>query len=316
MAPQRILYVLEPFDVPYGGVATIYRHVEILHANGLPASIAISKAPARDFYEIAAPTLIHGGRLEQLVTANDVLVIPEGFKAHLDALAGLSAKRFLFCQNQRFLQFSEDPSLGVAEFNVDGVIASSQAICDFFRDVYGLTDVPLLPYAIDPELFKPANEKRRQIAYMPRKFGAEAAFIEAVFKRRYPRHAKVPWVSIDNVKQSIAAKMLGESEVFVSFSHRESFGLPPLEAMSSGCLVAGFHGDGGLEYITVENGWWAVSGDWKSTTDGLAAALDLLDAGGPALDAMRGAMAATVTRYSPARRDSALLSFWREQIET
>ena len=314
MNSRRILYVLEPFSIPFGGVATIYRHVEILHQHGMPALVALSKAPARDFYDTNAPTLIHGGRLDKLVRAGDVVVIPEGFKSYLELLAATPAKRLMFCQNQYYLPFGHDPSLGIDEFNVDGVIASSDAICVFFRDVYGIVDVPLLPYAVDPELFRPADRKRRQIAYMPRKLGTERAFIEAVFKRRYPRHVKVPWIPIQDVARSEAAKIMGESAVFLSLSHRESFGLPPLEAMACGCLVAGFHGDGGLEYMTVENGWWAGTGDGRSATDGLAAALDLLDAGGPSLVAMGDAMASTVKCYNPARLESELLSFWRNEL--
>jgi glycosyltransferase involved in cell wall biosynthesis len=314
MRNGRILYVLEPFPIPYGGVATIYRHVEILHGHGLPASVAISKAPARDFYATTAPLLIHGGHLNELVREGDAVVIPEGFKSYLQSLVSTPAKRLMFCQNHHYLPFAQSPNLGIAEFNVDGVIASSNAIRSFFRDVYGIMDVPLLPYAIDPNLFRPADLKKRQIVYMPRKLGRDAAFIESVFKRRYPRHAGVPWIPIHDVSQSEAAKILGESEVFLSLSHRESFGLPPLEAMACGCLAAGFHGEGGLEYMTVENGWWAGAGDWKSTTDGLAAAFDLLDAEGPALDSKRDAMASTVRRYSPARLESELLAFWQKEF--
>jgi hypothetical protein len=50
-----------------------------------------------------------------------------------------------------------------------------------------------------------SDRKRRQIAYMPRKLGTERAFIEAVFKRRYPRHVEVPWIPIQDVARSEAA---------------------------------------------------------------------------------------------------------------
>ena len=68
--------------------------------------------------------------------------------------------------------------------------------------------------------------------------------------------------------------------------------------------------------MTNENGWWAETGDWKASVDGLAAALDLLQAGGDVLAFRRAAMAATVDRYSPARMRAALLAFWRKEIAT
>ena len=40
-----------------------------------------------------------------------------------------------------------------------------------------------------------------------------------------------------------------ESILFLSFNHREGFGLPPAEAMACGCYVIGYHGQGGKEYF-------------------------------------------------------------------
>lgn|SRR5262249_53807656 len=37
-------------------------------------------------------------------------------------------------------------------------------------------------------------------------------------------------------------------------AHQESLGLTPIEGMAAGCLVAGYHGYGGLEYATAQNG--------------------------------------------------------------
>ena len=309
---NRIVYMLEATKTPVGGVATIYHHVEILNAHGFAAFVGLRAKPATDFYETNAPLLIHGGRLQ--VAPGDVFVIPECWPRLNRALKGTPAKRLMFCQNQYYLPFTSDPRAGIAEFDVNSVIVSSQAVKVFFRDVYGVADLPLFPYAIDPARFAPARQKQRQIAFMPRKLPKDAAFIKSVFQRRHPRYADVPWLPIKNVAQREAARLMGESECFLSLSDKESFGLPPLEAMACGCLVAGFHGDGGREYMTVENGWWAETGDYKACADGLAAALAALDTGGPALDARRAAMTATVERYNPARLESALLAFWQRQI--
>jgi hypothetical protein len=246
----------------------------------------------------------------------DIFVLPERFRYSLKVLLETPAKRLMFCQNQYLLPFSSNPQVDVGEFNVHGIIASSEAVRNFFKDVYRVPDLPLLPYAIDPARFKPAAHKKRQVAFMPRKLPEEAAFIANVFRRRYPRHAGVPWVAIDNISVSEAAAMMGESDVFLSLSHCESFGLPPLEAMACGCLVAGFHGDGGREYMSVANGWWAETGDWKAAAEGLAAALDLLESGGSALNLRLQAMASTVNRYSPERLESALIAFWAKELTT
>ena len=84
--------------------------------------------------------------------------------------------------------------------------------------------------------------------------------------------------------------------------------------MSCGCLVAGYHGEGGRTYMTPENGWWAEMGDWKSCVDGLAAALDLSDRGGSAYEARQCAMASTLENYAVERLEADLVAFWRREL--
>ena len=52
------------------------------------------------------------------------------------------------------------------------------------------------------------------------------------------------------------ARVFGESALFLSLSRFESLGLTTLEALASGCIVAGFTGFGGRDYATACNGWW------------------------------------------------------------
>jgi glycosyltransferase involved in cell wall biosynthesis len=310
MSSRRIIYVLEPFSSPFGGVAVIYRHVEMLVAHGFSAFVHLPEKPAVDFYGTTAPQLIGTFALNTV----DVLVIPEILGWALRQFRPVPVRRLMFCQNHYNLPFAADSRAGIAEWGVHGVIASSEAIRDHFRDIYGLTDIPLIPCAIDPNRFTPARRKKRQIAFMPRKLPQDAARIGEDFKRRYPRFADVRWVPIDDVSQAEAARILGESSVFLSLSHRESLGLPPLEAMACGCLVAGYDGDGGREYVNAANGWWAETGNWNTCVDGLAAAFDLLDEGGEQLRARHRAMAQTVARYSPQRMEAELLAFWRLEL--
>ncbi len=310
MSSRRIIYVLEPFASPYGGVAVIYRHVEILRAHGFSAFAHLPERPAVDFYQTTAPQLIGNIALQ----ATDVLVIPEILGWALRQFRPLPLRRLMFCQNHNNLPPVADPSDALAEWGVHAVIASSVAVQAHLMGRCGLLDVPIIPCAVDPARFAPAKRKKRQVAHMPRKLPSEASAIESEFRRRHRRLADVPWVSIDQVSQAEAARVLGESEVFLSLSHRESLGLPPLEAMASGCLVAGYHGEGGREYMNSLNGWWAEAGDWQACVDGLAAAFDSLDRRDQELQARRRAMMQTVARYSPQSMEAALLDYWRAEL--
>ena len=57
------------------------------------------------------------------------------------------------------------------------------------------------------------------------------------------------------------AHILKESAIFLSFSHAEGFGLPPVEAISCGCLVIGYHGGGGREYFQGDSIFPIVQGE-------------------------------------------------------
>ena len=57
------------------------------------------------------------------------------------------------------------------------------------------------------------------------------------------------FVPIDGLPEKEVAEILKESALFMSFSKAEGLGLPPLEAMACGCIVIGYHGQGGQEFL-------------------------------------------------------------------
>jgi FkbM family methyltransferase len=308
----RIIFFLAPFSVPFGGVATILEHVRVLSKNGISAWVAMPEQPTLDFYQTDVPTIIYRDSLE--VSDDDICVFPEGLLGYSQAVKGHPAKRLMFCQNQYYLPFSSRPELGFSEFHLDGVIASSLAVQSCLEEVYGLENIPLIPYAIDPSTYVRESNKKRQIAFMPRKLGDYVPFIQATFVRIYPDYADVSWVAIHQMTRREAAKVLSESAIFLSLSDKESFGLPPLEAMASGCVVAGFHGDGGREYMHEGNGWWAETGDWRACVHGLAAALTTFDKGGEGLEGYHRRAMQTVEAYSVEVMEEKLLAYWRHEI--
>ena len=59
-------------------------------------------------------------------------------------------------------------------------------------------------------------------------------------------------VPVGGLHQDELAEVFGTAQIFISLSHREGLGLPPAEAMASGCYVIGFTGDGGREFMLSE----------------------------------------------------------------
>jgi predicted O-methyltransferase YrrM len=69
-------------------------------------------------------------------------------------------------------------------------------------------------------------------------------------------------ISIDNMCEEAVAELLKRTDVFVPISTQESIGLPPLEAMCANCVVCGFPGVGGYEFMHHgETSYNAVNGD-------------------------------------------------------
>ena len=66
---------------------------------------------------------------------------------------------------------------------------------------------------------------------------------------------------IDGVPEARAAEIIRESAILMSFGAPEGFGLPPAEAMAAGCVVVGYHGNGGREFFTSRHGFPIEVGD-------------------------------------------------------
>jgi len=191
MQNRRIIYHLEPFNFPSGGVATIYKHVEILNKHGYQAYVALRHQPTEDFYGSSAPLILHQGNLS--IKNGDIWVLPEVSQKLMFILKDYPVRKVMFCQNHYYMPFSDDSSLGIHEYPVDNIIVSSEAIRSFMKKVYDFNNAQLIPYYIDKSLFFEPEYKIRQIAYMPRKLPKLARFIEATFKRVYKQYADITY---------------------------------------------------------------------------------------------------------------------------
>ena len=117
-----------------------------------------------------------------------------------------------------------------------------------------------VPLAVGRPGLDAGAQKRRQIAYMPRK-RADQVDIVVNCLRNMPELDGWNFVEIDKVSPERLDEIFRESLMFLSFSHQEGFGLPPAEAMAAGCIVVGYTGVGGEEYFKHEFGFPIPDGD-------------------------------------------------------
>jgi hypothetical protein len=248
-----VVYYLTPDQsAPRGGVRTQYRHVDLLNAAGIDAAVLHSRPGFRcDWFTNNTRTVSAG---EITLSPEDVLVVPEFYTPGLDALPP-EPRKIIFNQGA-YHTFDYTPyalsSAGAPYAALENLIALLTVSEDSVALLrYTFPDLPVLQAraVIDDLLFHPPLKPAgRRIAYVPRRRPMERQQLLHMLRARGVLDG---WelVPIEGYSEQRTAELMRESAIFLSFSEREGFGLPPVEAMASGCYVVGFTGLGGREYF-------------------------------------------------------------------
>jgi len=312
----RIFYALGG-DFIAGGQLNTLAHIATLRAWGHDARLLVVRRPDRTAGY--APNFPPGQEVPwQLgvdgLGAGDVVVVGEMFGIAALAIKDLPVRRVLHNQNP-FYSFEAFLDVrAMREWRTERILCASHFIEDFLIQAGwdGPTSV-VRPY-IDPMFSAPPGPPGQPaIAYMPRKRGRDAKLIRGVLRSRHPDLDWVPWVALENAPRAECARVLKLAGVFLSLSLQEGLGLPPLEAMSAGALVVGFHGEGGREYATPENGDWFEDGQIVAVADALAACIDGLKRG-EGFEARRAAGRASAAAFSRQAFEAQLRAAWAELL--
>jgi glycosyltransferase involved in cell wall biosynthesis len=83
------------------------------------------------------------------------------------------------------------------------------------------------------------------VAFMPRK--NEDDIVQVINLLKFRNHGSpvldgFGLVAIDGESEESVARIFRNCQFFLSFGYPEGCALPPLEAMSCGCVVIGYHG--------------------------------------------------------------------------
>ena len=245
-----IYFMVPDTNRPVGGVRHVYRIVDVLNELGFPAAVSHAVSGFRCTWFDNNTRIVAGHRL--LLDSGDLLVVPEVNRVRCQSR---TANASVVVLNQNHFNTLggaglEDSLAGAYPGwpNAVAVLMTSQACRRLVSSVLREPlPVHIARYVIDSELFVPkSNEK--MIAFMPRKRRND---VEAVIQLLHRTPGLRDWrlQPIEEMSESEVAEVLGDAAIFLSFSEREGFGLPPAEAMAAGCYVIGFAGDGGTEYM-------------------------------------------------------------------
>jgi len=308
----RVVYLSWPPEETTGGIKLVFRHVELLLSQGLNAAVATDGESVRPtWFSTTAPVI----GLDELDPVSDILVFPENHEQWIRDFATWNCPKIVYCQNQ-FMVFrglAGRACYGV--FGVRGILALGRAATEFCVNRFPELPTFSIPGLVDQGLFRFERDKKLQIAFAPRKRQLEAAVIHDLL-RSNAKYREVPWIPIDGLSESQVSSTLKQSAVYLSLQRLESLGLSALEAMSTGCTVAGFAGIGGREYATEANGFWADEDDCVACADQLVKALDLATSMSPRHADMLESGFYTAARYNKERLSNRLLKFWKPFTET
>ena len=303
----RIVYTLVGGQLPTGGHKMIVRHVEALKRMGFDAVayVPLGESVPR-WFEHEAP-IQDGGEPRD----SDILVIPDDAFGFLKRFAFSKHRKVVFCQNHFRAasggvgRLTPEESRCYREF-----IASSKTCATWIANYFPESSIDIIPAFADERRFRPLS-KEPVIACTPRKRQLELRNIMFMFSRLHRSSTRWKWAFVESATEAEVAQAFGGAGVFLSLSRLEGLGMTTLEAMLCGCVVAGFTGLGGREYATTANGFWVGEDDCESCAVALKRAVQLVEAGAPALSIMKHAAMKTAADWSYAGFLQELESYWR-----
>jgi glycosyltransferase involved in cell wall biosynthesis len=269
---MKTLYFICPHNkFVTGGVKQIYRQVDILNKNNIKAYIVHKKKGQKaDWLNNHSVKIINNRnifkRLQSDKKANyieklksifyqkfldfdisdGILVIPEIYGSNI---CNVNQEYIIYNQNCYYtfnnFKFNKNPYETALHL---GTIINSFDGFNYLQNAFSLERLHKITLGIDINLFKYKKKEQRKIAYMPRKLSEDVNQVINILKLRNKIN-NWKFVEIDNLTEIEVANCLQDSAIFLSFSHKEGLGLPPMEAMSTGCVVVGYHGQGGEEFF-------------------------------------------------------------------
>jgi glycosyltransferase involved in cell wall biosynthesis len=291
----------------------IYRHVDELNSIGIKAAV-IHGSPGFKCHWFENTTNVLAAPEVALTTA-DTLVVPEFYGPSLNELP-IGPSIVIFNQNA-YATFAGPDSAPMRAFyarndQIAAILVVSEDNAKYMK--YIVPDIPVkrISQIIDTEIFRPsASTLSPRFAFMPRRRAADCRQVLDLLAMRGCLERWEP-VEISGLSESATAEALRTSVIFLSFSEQEGFGLPPAEAMASGCYVVGYTGLAGREYFDTAICTPVEEGDVLAFAMGVEQAMRRYEGDPPAFRQIGLSAAARIkARYSRQALREDLASFYQ-----
>ena len=310
---SRIFYFCPDLVTKSGGVRRLYRHVEILVRNGFQAAILHVKKNfiLSDQPDVPIEYLENPGTLKK----NDIVVIPEGFPGAMLKLKDLPIRRFVVALSWSYIFSTLPDRMDWRDFNIERVLVVCPVIGEMISWSMGLP-THLIDFAINPDLYHYRPEiKSRKIVYIQNKARDIDAFRRLLAVRNSDYVNKFEWTALKDLSQADYAAQIRESSVFLNLSTAEGLLNSCFEAISAGCIIAGFNSVGGQDMLvgegSLQNSILAQNGDYVSLAYRIEPLLkDLLKNNRQPWEQIIQNGISRVAHHTPAAEEKSLIDFW------
>jgi glycosyltransferase involved in cell wall biosynthesis len=347
MDKRRLFFLTTDANEPSGGRKMTYNLVDLLVKNGFEAYALHQKMNFRyDWFNNNTPVAytyqikMHRARKNIIkyillvlklialdfsalsykttkrvqINNNDILVIPCNRLSFVDEI--LQGVKKVILSQSPYLFFRS--YLGSGEQNkfyhpdITALITMSKMNYELQRFCFPGVKIYNVPAFIDELVFTYKQGKKRQIIYMPRRNSDDSEALKNLLKYR-DRLQGFSIVPVDNLTQEEVAQIYQDSLIFLSFSKREGFGLPPAEAMACGCIVIGYSGNGGDEFFHEDLCFKINEGDLLHYAQTVESVIEEYLTDPARLDKLRRRASDYILQtYSKDKTESILLDVWNE----
>ena len=353
---SSIYFICPDINTPAGGVKQLYRQVDVLNKHGYKASVVHGhkhfrvtwfKNNTKVVWDPIVANLDNSAKKgfknrlkgivkktlgnskydtsiinEQLhLEKDDIIVLPEFYGKAVNNVF-TRQKTVIYNQNCYYtfrgygIPNQSDATSVYKQDRLQGVIVASEDAMSYIKGFVNNKPVYRVKYGIDNNVFSYQAEKKKQIAFMPRKLREDS---EQILNMLHLKGGLKDWkvVPIQGMNEQQVAEVLKESAVFLSFNYREGFGMPPAEAMSCGCVVVGYAGQGGEEYFLPEITYKVPERNirvYAETLERVVASFEkdwdiMIKKGAEASKFIR-------TTYSMQQEDESIVAAWDELLKT
>jgi glycosyltransferase involved in cell wall biosynthesis len=246
----KICYFCPDFSPPSAGTKRLYRHVRHLNLLGYDARVVHQKKGfILNWHEYRVPVLWIED--QPGFEKDDILVFPEGMSALMKETRHFPCIRIAIALNWAYVYSNLPKGENWCDYGINHVITPSPVIKDFLEWSLGV-NVTLIANYVDLHKFIYRPERKLpKIAYMSRK-DLSGEILRTIFERKAGPHHKFQWARLHDLTENQYAAELTSSALFLATSPQEGMPTSVLEAMAAGCLILGYSGVGGNDYLVGE----------------------------------------------------------------